>query len=205
MKQKMKLPLSVLSLLDKNEEFKKKVDQGMKNQRARSELIDEVIKKFVSKYKVYNVISAKNESIVVRSDYLDLIYQNKGWGEHSLDVWISMIVEMELDSRKDNKLPEDTHRTAEVYSIPAYLFEDVKTREEKEKLTIDSIIYLLKTTTPYYTKETTRTIVYETRDEFYYYILNLKGLGSKIYDNLIAFAINYYSVEVLHKTFHIFE
>jgi len=201
MKQKMKLPLSILSLLDKNEEFKKKVDQGMKNQRARSELIDGVVKKFVSKYKVYNVISAKNESIVIKSDYLDLIYENKGWGEHSLDVWISMIIELELDSRKDNKLPEDTHKTAEVYSVPAYLFEGVKTKEEKEKLAIDSIAYLLKTTTPYYTKEKTRTIVYETRDELYYYILDLKGRGTKFFDNLVAFAINYYSKEVLNKTF----
>jgi len=201
MKQKMRLPLSILSLLDKNEEFEKKVNKGMKNQKARSELIDEVIKKFVSKYKVFNVISAKNESIVVRSDYLDLIYENKGWGEHSLDIWISMIIELELGNRKDNKLPEDTHRTAEVYSIPTYLFEGVKTKEEKEKLTIDSIAYLLKTTTPYYTKEKTRTIVYETRDELYYYILDLKGRGTKFFDNLVAFAINYYSKEVLNKTF----
>jgi len=201
MKQKLKLPLSILSLLDKNEEFEKKVSKGMKNQRARSELIDEIIKKFVSKYKVFNVISAKNESIVVRSDYLDLIYENKGWGGHSLDVWISMIIELELGNRKDNKLPEDTHRTAEVYSIPTYLFEGIKTREEKEKLTVDSIAYLLKTTTPYYTKENTRTIVYETRDELYYYILDLKGRGTKFFDNLVAFAINYYSKEVLNKTF----
>lgn len=203
MKQKMKLPLSILSLLDKNEEFVEKVGKGMKNQRARSELIDEVIKRFVSKYKVFNVISVKNESIVVRSDYLDLIYENKGWGQHSLDVWISMIIELELGSHKDNKLPEDTHKTAEVYSIPTYLFEGIKTKEEKEKLAIDSIAYLLKTTTPYFTKERTRTIVYETRDELYYYILDLKGRGSKFFDNLVAFAINYYSVEVLNKNFYI--
>jgi hypothetical protein len=205
MKQKMRLPLSILSLLDKNEEFIKKINQGEKNQKARSELIDEVIRRFVSKYKVFNVISAKNESIVVRSDYLDLIYENKGWGEHSLDVWISMIIELELSNRKDNKLPEDTHRTAEVYSIPAYLFEGIKTREEKEKLAIDSIAYLLKTTTPYFTKEKTRTIVYETRDELYYYILDLKGRGSKFFDNLVAFAINYYSKEVLNKNFNFIE
>jgi len=203
-KDKLKLPISILSLLDGNEEFKKKKDvQGLTIQRARSELIHEILWKFIEDYEVYKFISAKNEMVVVKSDYLDLIYANKGWGERSFDVWLSMIIELRLGTPKDNPLPPDTHRTVEVFSMPPYLFKGFDTKEQKEKLVVDSIAYLLQTTTPYYKKENTRTIVYEDDDSFYYYIRDLKGLGSKAVDRLIAFSVNHYLKTKLHKNINI--
>ena len=207
MKIKLRLPLSILSLLDGNEKFKQKKDgkdgQGSTTQKARSDLIHEIVWKFIDDYEVYKYISAKNETIVVKSDYLDLIYENKGWGERSLDVWLSMIIELRLGVPKNNPLPPDTHRTVEVFSVPPYLFKGFDTKEQKEKLVLDSIAYLLQTTTPYYRKESTRTIVYEDDDSFYYYIRDLKGLGSKAVDRLIAFSVNYYLKTKLHKNINI--
>jgi hypothetical protein len=202
-KPKLKLPLSILSLLDKNEEFKRKVEQGSTIQKARSDLIHDIVRDFIDDYEVYRVISIKNETTVVKSDYLDLIYANKGWGERSLDVWLSMIIELRLGTPKDNPLPPDTHRTVEVFSIPPYLFKGFDTKEQKEKLVVDSIAYLLQTTTPYYKKENTRTIIYEDDDSFYYPIQDIKGLGSKYVDRLIAFSINYYLKHKLHKNINI--
>jgi len=202
-KPKLKLPLSILSLLDKNEEFKRKVEQGSTIQKARSDLIHDIVRDFIDDYEVYRVISIKNETTVVKSDYLDLIYANKGWGERSFDVWLSMIIELRLGTSKDNPLPPDTHRTVEVFSIPPYLFKGFDTKEQKEKLVVDSIAYLLQTTTPYYKKENTRTIIYEDDDSFYYPIRDIKGLGSKYVDRLIAFSINYYLKHKLHKSINI--
>jgi len=202
-KPKLKLPLSILSLLDKNEEFKRKVEQGSTIRKARSDLIHDIVRDFIDDYEVYRVISIKNETTVVKSDYLDLIYANKGWGERSLDVWLSMIIELRLGTPKDNPLPPDTHRTVEVFSIPPYLFKGFDTKEQKEKLVVDSIAYLLQSTTPYYKKENTRTIIYEDDDSFYYPIRDIKGLGSKYVDRLIAFSINYYLKTKLGKSFNI--
>jgi hypothetical protein len=202
-KAKLKLPFSILSLLDKNEEFRRKVEQGSTIQKARSELIHDIVRDFVENYEVYRVISIKNEITAVKSDYLDLIYANKGWGQRSFDVWLSMIIELRLGTPKDNPLPPDTHRTVEVFSIPPYLFEGFDTKEQKEKLVEDSIAYLLQTTTPYYKKENTRTIVYEEDDSFYYGIQDIKGLGSKYLDRLIAFSVNHYLKTKLHKSINI--
>ena len=203
MKHKLKLPLSILSLLDKNEEFKRKVEHGSTIQKARSELIHDIVRDFIEDYEVYKYISVKNEIIAVKSDYLDLIYTNKGWGQRSFDVWLSMIIELRLGTPKNNPLPPDTHRTVEVFSIPPYLFKGFDTKEQKEKLVVDSIAYLLQTTTPYYKKENTRTITYEDDDSFYYPVQDIKGLGSKYVDKLIAFSVNYYLKTKMHKNINI--
>jgi len=191
-KTKLRLPLSTLLLLDNSENFKNKVNGGMGIQLARSQVLDEIIKRFIGKYAVFNVISTKKESIVVHTDYLDYLYANKGWGEHSLDVWIGMIVELELGVKKDNPLPPDSHRTSEIYSISPYLFKNLKSKEEKEKLVIDSVAYLLKTTSAYYVKENTRAITYETNDSFFFYIRDLKGYGVKMVDRLVEWSVNHY-------------
>ena len=204
MKHKVRLPLSILSLLDGNEKFKEKKDgQHSTTQKARSDLIHNIVRDFIEDYEVYRVISIKNELIAVKSDYLDLIYANKGWGQHSFDVWLSMIIELRLGTPKDNQLPPDTHRTVEVFSIPPYLFKGFDTKEQREKLVVDSIAYLLQTTTPYYKKENTRTIIYEDDDSFFYPVQDIKGLGSKYVDRLIAFSVNHYLKTKLHKSINI--
>jgi len=203
-KHKLRLPLSILSLLDNSEEFKqKKNDPGKTIQKARSELIHDIVRDFIEYYEVYRVISIKNELVAVKSDYLDIIYANKGWGQRSFDVWLSMIIELRLGTPKNNPLPADTHRTVEVYSIPPYLFHGFDTKEQKEKLVVDSIAYLLQTTTPYYKKENTRTIVYEDDDSFFYPVQDIKGLGSKYLDRLIAFSVNHYLKTKLNKSINI--
>ncbi len=204
MKTKLRLPLSVLSILDESESFKSRINGSTRIQSARSQVLDEIIKRFIGKYEVFNIISTKKESVVVRTDYLDYLYANKGWGEHSLDVWIGMIVELELGTKKDNPLPPDSHRTSEIYSISPYLFKNLKSKEEKEKLIIDSVTYLLKTTSAYYTKENTRTITYETNDSFFFYIRDLKGYGVKMIDRLVEWSVNHYIKENNPKTFENF-
>lgn len=196
MKAKLRLPLSSLLTLDNSKEFNEKTEGGMSIQKARSEVLDAIMRKFIGEHEIFNTIS-HTELLTVKSRYIDYLLENRGWGEHSLDMWISMVIEVELGEKKNNSLPEDTWKTMpntteDDYRIPTFLLKGLNSREEKVELVRNSIKHLLTTTSTYYKKETTRAIIYETNDSFYFYIRDLKGYGTKLVDRLVEFSVNYY-------------
>jgi len=191
MKLSLELPLSVLDLLYNSEEYSKVKGDTDNRQYAQSELITDIMKKFINKYEIYNRESPK-KPVWIKTSYIEnYINHNRGRGQHCFDSFISMAIEDILGDKRNNVLPEETEhdKYLDVFYIPIFLTND-KDKNELSNELYSAVKNFLETTNTFTVRETKRTVKYEVNDAFYYYLFDLSGYSGKFVDNTVSFVYN---------------